>query len=125
MIWDWSGMGWTGWGAKSFAVKYGFVPDRRLIDKADTDRGQSPGTRYYEAPVAKRPRGGVSAVSYTAVVVGVAQGFLRNFYNTTGPRTSRGNSDAMQPGIQLSVGQAAAEIEAAELMYLGAIRETM
>lgn len=122
---DWHVMGLAGSGSKSFEVKDVFVPEHRLLDKAQNDKGESPGTLYYDAPVTKLPRGGVSAVSYTAVVVGVAQGFLQNFYDVTAPRTSRGNSVALQPGIQLSVGQAAAEIEAAERMYLGAIRETM
>jgi 3-hydroxy-9,10-secoandrosta-1,3,5(10)-triene-9,17-dione monooxygenase len=59
------------------------------------------------------------------VVVGVAQGFLREFLDVTGPRKSRGESVATNVALQASVGQAAAEIEAAERMYLGAIRETM
>jgi alkylation response protein AidB-like acyl-CoA dehydrogenase len=71
------------------------------------------------------PRGGVSAVSYTAVVVGIAQGFLDEFCRITAPRTSRGNAVAVNVAIQASVGQAAAEIEAADRMYIGAIRETM
>ena len=122
---DWHVMGLAGSGSKSFEVKDVFVPTHRILDKADNDAGRSPGMVFYDAPVMKLPRGGVSAVSYTAVVVGVAQGFLQNFYDTTRPRTSRGNSVAVQPGIQMSVGQAAVEIEAAERLYLGAIRETM
>jgi alkylation response protein AidB-like acyl-CoA dehydrogenase len=55
----------------------------------------------------------------------VAQGFLEEFLKITSPRQSRGNSVATNVAIQASVGQAAAEIEAAERMYLGAIRETM
>lgn len=122
---DWHVMGLAGSGSKSFEVKDVFIPAHRILDKADNDAGRSPGMLFYDAPVMKLPRGGVSAVSYTAVVVGVAQGFLQNFYEITRPRKSRGNSVAVQPGIQMSVGQAAAEIDAAERIYLGAIRETM
>ena len=122
---DWHVMGLAGTGSKSFEVKDVFVPAHRTLDKKQNDAGQSPGMLFYSAPVMRLPRGGVSAVSYTAVVVGVAKGFLHNFCEETASRTSRGNSVAVQPGIQMSVGQAAAEIEAAERMYLGAIRETM
>lgn len=122
---DWHVVGLAGSGSKSFEVKDVFVPAHRTLDKAQNDAGESPGMLFYDAPVMKLPRGGVSAVSYTAVVVGVAQGFLENFYKITAPRKSREKSVAIQPGIQMSVGQAAAEIEAAERMYLGAIRETM
>ncbi len=122
---DWHVMGLAGTGSKSFEVKNVFVPAHRTLDKKLNDAGQSPGTLYYTAPMTKLPRGGVSAVSYTAVVVGVAKGFLQNFCDQTATRTSRGNSVAVQPGIQMSTGLAAAEIEAAERMYLGAIRETM
>ncbi len=122
---DWHVMGLAGTGSKSFEVKNVFVPMHRTLDKKTNDAGQSSGTLFYTAPMTKLPRGGVSAVSYTAVVVGVAKGFLKNFCEETAGRKSRGNSVAVQPGIQMSVGQAAAEIEAAERMYLGAIRETM
>lgn len=122
---DWHVVGLAGTGSKSFEVKDAFVPDHRLLDKQANDEGRSPGALFYTAPVTRLPRGGVSAVSYAAVVVGVAQGFLEEFLKITGPRQSRGGSVAASAAIQASVGQAAAEIEAAERMYLGAIRETM
>lgn len=122
---DWNVVGLAGTGSKSFEAKDVFVPEHRLLDKKANDEGRSPGALFYTAPVTRLPRGGVSAVSYTAVVVGVAQGFLEEFLKVTGPRKSRGNSVATNVAIQASVGQAAAEIEAAERMYLGAIRETM
>lgn len=122
---DWYVIGLCGTGSKSFEVKDVFVPEHRLLDKKANDEGRSPGALFYTAPVTRLPRGGVSAVSYAAVVVGVAQGFLDAFLDITGPRVSRGASVATNVAIQASVGQAAAEIEAAERMYLGAIRETM
>src|SRR5690606_30557892 len=69
-------VGLAGSGSKSVEVKDVFVPEHRLLDKQANDEGRSPGAQFYTAPVTRLPRGGVSAVSYTAVVVGVAQGFL-------------------------------------------------
>ncbi|MDB5570899.1 MAG: acyl-CoA dehydrogenase [Hyphomicrobiales bacterium] len=122
---DWRVIGLAGTGSKSFKVKDVFVPAHRILDKAANDAGRGPGTLYYTAPVTRLPRGGVSAVTYTAVVVGVAQGFLEEFLKITGPRKSRNGAVAAHGAIQASVGLASAEIEAAERMYLGAVRETM
>jgi alkylation response protein AidB-like acyl-CoA dehydrogenase len=122
---DWHVIGLAGSGSKSFAVKEVFVPRHRLVTKKDYDGGTAPGTLHYSSPVSKLPRGGVSAVSYTAVAVGVAEGFLDNYVKSTATRKSRGQEVIGQPGIQMGIGQSSAEIEAASRMYLGAIRECM
>ena len=122
---DWFAMGLAGSGSKSFQVDDVFVPEYRVLDKKAYDECRSPGTLYYTAPVTKLPRGGVSAVSYTAVAVGVAAGLLDNYYKFTGPRKSRGNPVSADVGIQIGAGIASAEVEAAQRMYLGAVRETM
>ena len=122
---DWHSVGLAGSGSKSFSVKDVFVPDHRVLMKKDYDAGTSPGTLFYTSPISKLPRGGVSAVSYTAVCVGVAEGFLENYLAFTGPRKSRGAPVADGVGVQMGVGLASAEIEAASRMYLGAVRETM
>ena len=81
---DWHVVGLAGTGSKSFEVKDVFIPEHRLLDKQANDEGRAPGALFYKAPVTRLPRGGVSAVSYTAVVVGVAQGFLDEFLKITG-----------------------------------------
>ncbi len=122
---DWHSMGLAGSGSKSFRVKDVFVPEHRVLLKKDYDAGTSPGTLFYTSAVSKLPRGGVSAVSYTAVCVGVAEGFLENYLAFTGPRKSRGTPVADGVGVQIGVGLASVEIEAASRLYLGAVRETM
>ena len=122
---DWHVMGLVGSGSKSFAVEDVFVPAHRVLKKADYDGGTAPGTLHYTAPVSKLPRGGVSAVSYAAVAVGVAEGFLASYIAETATRQSRGKPVAVEPGIQTGVGVASAEIAAASRIYLGAIRDCM
>jgi alkylation response protein AidB-like acyl-CoA dehydrogenase len=122
---DWHAMGLVGTGSKSFDVKDVFVPEHRILDKQAADTGRAPGTLFYSAPVTKLPRGGVSSVSFAAVAVGVAEGFLREYLAFTSPRKSRGNPVATQAGTQIGIGLASAEIEAASRMYLGGIREVM
>ena len=122
---DWHSVGLAGSGSKSFEVKDVVVPAHRVLDKKSYDAGAAPGTLFYTSPISKLPRGGVSAVSYTSVCVGVAEGFLENYLKFTGPRKSRGTPVADGVGVQIGVGQASAEIEAASRLYLGAVRETM
>jgi 3-hydroxy-9,10-secoandrosta-1,3,5(10)-triene-9,17-dione monooxygenase len=122
---DWSTMGLAGTGSRSFEVKDAFVPDHRLILKSDYDSGAAPGCGLYPSPIYRMPRGGVSAGSYAAVAVGAAEGMLQAFYEFTGPRKSRGKSVADMPGAQMTAGLASAEIEAAERLYMGSLRETM
>jgi 3-hydroxy-9,10-secoandrosta-1,3,5(10)-triene-9,17-dione monooxygenase len=122
---DWHTIGLAGTGSKSFAVEDVFVPTHRVLDKSDYDAGTAPGTLFYTSAVSKLPRGGVSAVSYTAAAVGAAEGFLANYIAMTSGRKSRGHAVADEPGIQINLGLASAEIEAARMLYLGAIRECM
>jgi 3-hydroxy-9,10-secoandrosta-1,3,5(10)-triene-9,17-dione monooxygenase len=122
---DWHVLGLAGSGSKTFVVDAAFVPEHRILDKAAADEGRAPGNLHYTVPVARLPRGGVSAVSFTAVVVGIAEGFLQEYYEFTGPRLSRGTVVAEQMGTQIGAGVSAAEVEAAVRMYLGSIRETM
>jgi 3-hydroxy-9,10-secoandrosta-1,3,5(10)-triene-9,17-dione monooxygenase len=125
LIDDWHSVGLAGSGSRSFKVNEVFVPQHRVLSKKDYDAGTSPGTLFYTAPISKLPRGGVSAVSYTAVCVGVAEGFLQNYIDFTAPRKSRGNAVADQVSIQMGIGQGSAEVEAASRLYMGAVRETM
>jgi alkylation response protein AidB-like acyl-CoA dehydrogenase len=122
---DWHVVGLAGSGSKSFEVRDAFVPEHRILDKKAADEGRALGTLFYTSPVSKLPRGGVSAVSFTAVVVGIAEGFIEEYFKYTAPRKSRGTVVAELTGTQISAGLAAAEVEAASRMYLGAIRETM
>jgi alkylation response protein AidB-like acyl-CoA dehydrogenase len=122
---DWNVVGLAGTGSKSFVVDGAFVPAHRYILKSDYDAGTTPGAEIHDYPVFRMPRGGVSAASYTAVALGSAQALLQSFYDYTAPRKSRGKSVADQPGTQMLIGLASAEIEAADRMYMGALRETM
>jgi 3-hydroxy-9,10-secoandrosta-1,3,5(10)-triene-9,17-dione monooxygenase len=125
LIDDWNVIGLAGTGSRSFVVSDAFVPAHRVIMKKDYDAGTTPGAQLHDSAVFRLPRGGVSAASYTAVALGSAQALLKSFYEYTAPRKSRGKSMAAEPGTQMLIGLASSEIEAADRMYMGALRETM
>lgn len=122
---DWHVVGLAGTGSKSFRVEGAFVPTHRIIDKKAYDAGTTPGAELYDSAVFRMPRGGVSAASYTAASIGAAQALLKTFCEYTGPRKSRGSVVADDKAIQMTIGLASVELEAAERLYMGALRETM
>lgn len=119
---DWHVVGLAGSGSKTFEIADAFVPEHRILSKDDEDAA---GPSRYAAPVFNMPRGGVSASSFAAVAVGIAEGFLEEYISYTGPRKSRSSVVAEQMGTQMGVGIAASEIESAAQMYLMPLRETM
>jgi alkylation response protein AidB-like acyl-CoA dehydrogenase len=122
---DWHVIGLAGTGSKTFVIEEKFVPEHRILDKKAADAGRAPGADLYAAPVYHLPRGGPSSASYCSVAVGIAEGCLATYYQYTRPRKSRGKPWAEMPGAQIVAATAAAEIEAASRMYLGALREAM
>jgi 3-hydroxy-9,10-secoandrosta-1,3,5(10)-triene-9,17-dione monooxygenase len=118
---DWYVVGLAGTGSKTFEINGAFVPDHRILSKEDDEAGSS----LYQAPVFHLPRGGVSSASYAAVAVGLAEAFIEEYVKYTAPRKSRTTVVAEEMGTQMGIGIAAAEIEAASVMLMDPLRETM
>lgn len=118
---DWYVVGLAGTGSKTFEVNGAFVPEHRILSKEDDEAGSSP----YKAPVFHLPRGGVSSASYAAVAVGIAEGLIEEYIKYTAPRKSRSTVVAEEMGTQMGIGIAASEIEAANVMLMSPLRETM
>lgn len=122
---DWHTIGLEGTGSKSFEVKDAFVPSHRRLDGALARVGQGPGIAVNHAPVYRTPRGGITSTGFAALAVGMARGVLEEWLAYTAPRKSRGIPVADQPGTQMTAARASAEIDAAEALYLGTIRNAM
>jgi 3-hydroxy-9,10-secoandrosta-1,3,5(10)-triene-9,17-dione monooxygenase len=118
---DWQVVGLAGTGSKTFEVDGAFVPEHRILSKEDDEAGTTP----YQAPVFHLPRGGVSSASYAAVAVGIAEGFIEEYIKYTAPRKSRSTVVAEETGTQMGIGIAASEIEAASVMLMSPLHETM
>lgn len=122
---DWHTIGLEGTGSKSFEAKDIFIPAHRRLDGARARVGEGPGTLVNHAAVYRTPRGGITSTGFAALAVGMAQGVLREWLAYTGPRKSRGMAVGQKPGTQMIAARAAAEIDAAEALYLGTIRSAM
>jgi 3-hydroxy-9,10-secoandrosta-1,3,5(10)-triene-9,17-dione monooxygenase len=122
---DWFVMGLAGTGSKSFEVKDAFVPAHRFLNGAEARRGVNPGQEVNKAPVYRTPRGGITSTGFAALAVGMARGVVEDWIACTRPRKSRGIPIADKQSTQIIAARSAAEVDAAEALYLGTIRNAM
>jgi alkylation response protein AidB-like acyl-CoA dehydrogenase len=123
---DWHTMGLEGTGSKSFVVADTFVPAHRFLDGRLARAGEGPGTAVNTAPIYRLPKGGgLTSTGFAALAVGIAKGVLEEWLAYTGPRKSRGVAIGAQQSTQITAAESAAEIDAAEALYLGMIRACM
>jgi alkylation response protein AidB-like acyl-CoA dehydrogenase len=123
---DWHTMGLEGTGSKSFVVTDKFIPSHRWLEGRLSHQGAGPGTAINKSFVYRLPRGGGATSSgFASLAVGMAQGVLQEWLTFTGPRKSRGVPVAKRESTQLVAAESAAEIDAAEALYLGSLRAVM
>src|SRR5579875_162510 len=120
---DWHVMGMAGTGSKSFVVEDVFVPEHRILRYRDLEEATGPGNKAHTSPIFRMPHGGLATTAFACVAVGIAEGFLADYIALTKKRVSRGMKVAEQAGTQISLAAAAAEIEAAALIYMAPLRE--
>ncbi len=119
---DWNVMGLAGTGSKSFEVKDAFVPAHRFLDGPQSRLGISPGQAVNKSPVYRTPRGGLMSVGFAALAVGMARGLVEDWFAYTRPRKSRGISISDKQSTQIIAARSAAEVDAAEALYLSNIK---
>jgi len=126
---NWFVNGLAGTGSKDIAARDVFVPAHRVLMFSDARSGSTPGGQYHKNPLYKMPLliHGASMLASTAV--GAARGALDAYLEMIAPRQTRG---ALAGGnlpmtefatIQLRYADAAANVEAAELILLTDMRE--
>lgn len=126
---NWFVCGLCGTGSKDIAVNDVFVPAHRVLLFADTRAGTTPGGHYHKNPIYRLPLLMLGASMLASTAVGAAKGALDSYLEMTGGRTTRG---ALAGGnlrmrefatVQLRLAEAAAAVEAAELILLTDMRE--
>jgi alkylation response protein AidB-like acyl-CoA dehydrogenase len=128
---NWFVCGLSGTGSKDIVVEDLFVPEHRVLRFADTRAGTSPGARHHDNPIYRIPLLMLGASMLASTAIGAAKGALDAYLDMTTGRTTRG---ALAGGglrmkefatVQLRLADAAASVEAAELILLTDMRNAM
>jgi resorcinol 4-hydroxylase (FADH2) len=128
---NWFVCGLSGTGSKDIAVEDVFVPAHRVLRFAETRAGSSPGAQHHDNPIYRIPLLMLGASMLASTAIGAAKGALDAFLEMTAPRQTRG---ALAGGglrmvefatVQLRLAEAAASVEAAELILLTDMRGAM
>jgi alkylation response protein AidB-like acyl-CoA dehydrogenase len=128
---NWFVCGLTGTGSKDIVVRDRFVPAHRVLPFAETRAGTSPGARHHTNPIYRMPLLMLGASMLASTAIGAAKGALDAFLEMTTGRETRG---ALAGGglrmvefatVQLRLAEAAASVEAAELILLTDMRQAM
>jgi alkylation response protein AidB-like acyl-CoA dehydrogenase len=128
---NWFVCGLSGTGSKDIAVEDLFIPEHRVLRFSETRSGSSPGARHHDNPIYRIPLLMLGASMLASTAIGAAKGALDAFLEMTAPRQTRG---ALAGGglrmiefatVQLRLAEAAASVEAAELILLTDMRGAM
>jgi len=117
---NWHVVGLAGTGSKDIKMEKVFIPHHRTIPIGEK------GPLFDQNPLFRMPQWSVNPYSLVAVTIGVAQGALETFIDDIQSRVSRfGSNVAEFQSLQLRIAESAAEIDAAKLIMLSNLRETM
>jgi alkylation response protein AidB-like acyl-CoA dehydrogenase len=128
---NWFVCGLAGTGSKNILVRDAFVPSHRVLRFADTRSGRTPGSHHHPNPLYRMPLLVLGASMLASTAVGAAKGALSDYLEMTTGRRTRG---ALAGGglamtefatVQLRYAEAAAAVEAAELILLTDMRAAM
>jgi len=91
---DWHVIGLRGTGSKTLVVTDAFIPDDRVLDDADIQRGTSPGREINPHPM----YGGISQANFTAAMaapaIGAARGLLAAYADKLRPKAASTTASA-------------------------------
>jgi 3-hydroxy-9,10-secoandrosta-1,3,5(10)-triene-9,17-dione monooxygenase len=124
---DWYVFGLRGTGSKGIVVDDVFVPNHRILGLADMIQGTTPGSRVHDSKLYKASVWAIIPFTISSPANGMARGALDGFLDDM--RVREGSSDhsplSKKPGMQLTVAEASAMIDAAELLYRRSFRDTI
>jgi 3-hydroxy-9,10-secoandrosta-1,3,5(10)-triene-9,17-dione monooxygenase len=124
---DWFVFGLRGTGSKGVVVEDVFVPNHRICGLGDMVMGKTPGSKVHESPLYKASVWGIIPFTISAPANGMARGALDDFIEEM--KVREGSFDhsplSKKPGMQLTVAEASAMIDCADLLYRRAFTETI
>jgi len=123
---DWHVMGLAGTGSKSVVLKDVHVAATHSVSIRELRAGTAPGAQVHrDNPMYRTPRSLAATFSLSSVVVGLAERAVEEFTSISREKRSRGLRVADFEYIQLSVAEAAAQVEAAVLLVENTIERNV
>lgn len=124
---DWYVFGLRGTGSKGVVAEDVFVPNHRICGLADMIKGAAPGSQVHDSPLYKASVWAVIPFTISSPANGMARGGLDAFIEDMKVREASYDHSPLskKPGMQLAVAEASAMIDAADLLYRRAFRETI
>jgi len=114
---DWHTAGLRGTGSKTVVAKDVFVPQYRAVSMASFRTGSQPGAAVNRNPLYRMPMGIPLPLCLASTVLGMGLGTYEIWRQWTSRRLTRGvQKVAQQAPVQIRIAEAAAEIDAAELL---------
>ncbi len=127
MIDDWHVMGLQGTGSKSCAVEDVFVPEYRTVKLEELSNGTSAGAKLHPSALYKAPVWAIFPFCISSAAPGMAQGAVAAYIAEMKGRGSGFDHSALarKPNLQMRLSEASALADAAELLYMRSLRETI
>jgi alkylation response protein AidB-like acyl-CoA dehydrogenase len=123
---DWHVMGLRGTGSKTVVAKDIFLPAHRTFSWSSAADGTAPGAKVHRSPLYRAPMMAFFPFFIASPGAGIARGGLEAFVaEMKERRLADGLPMARMPNVQMRVAEAAALIDAADLLYKRSLRETM
>jgi alkylation response protein AidB-like acyl-CoA dehydrogenase len=119
---NWFVQGLSGTGSKNVVLNEALIPARRVLTLEDALSGKPPGAAINPGPLYRIPFFAAISICLCAPILGMAQGALETYLESTRSRMTRGaalsapKGMAEYPTIQLRVAEAAASVDAAMLL---------
>ena len=127
---SWRVAGLAGTGSRTVHIDDVFVPAHRVLSFASGTSGKAPGTAVNTNPLYKIPFMACVPTCLVAPTLGMAEGALDLYVESTGGRSTRGavaggnNRMANFATVQMRVAEAAASIDAARTVLMRDVTET-
>lgn len=124
---DWHVMGLCGSGSKSCAVADVFVPEYRTVKLDDLSNGSSPGAQINQGALYRAPAWAIFPFCISSAAPGIAKGACDAFIAEMRSRSSAFDHSPLskKPTIQVRLAEASALADAAELLYMRSLKETI
>lgn len=123
---DWFPTGLASTGSRALKLSQVFIPAHRAIAAGDVAGGPTPGSAVNPNAIYKLPLFAIGNKQFSGVALGCARGALEVVEaDLTQRRSAAGVKLGEQATVQLRIGEASAEIEAARLLLESDCRESM